>query len=129
MRITSLHIENFRAIRLLTIHSLTGSVVIAGPNGCGKSSVFDAVRLLKSAYGQYVDNEWQSWFSEFQLSATGIGSDVRRVLFDSSRGSELRFTLALSESEKSYLQSHGHEIIQQMNWKRRVPNLGFISPV
>ena len=48
MHIRSFEVRNFRAITQLALSDLRGTVVIAGPNGCGKSCVFDAIRLLKS---------------------------------------------------------------------------------
>ena len=68
MRIQRLHISNFRAVSLFDIDDLATIVVIAGPNGCGKSSVLDAVRLLKSVYGGYQQEEWRRWFGEFQIN-------------------------------------------------------------
>jgi AAA15 family ATPase/GTPase len=65
MRIRAIRIENFRAIRYLELKDLPNAIVVAGPNGCGKSSLFDAIRLLKSAYGQYHQSEYQLWFQEF----------------------------------------------------------------
>lgn len=53
MRFNSLAVENFRAIRSFHVDNLTDFVLIAGPNGCGKSCVLDAIRLLKSIYGGY----------------------------------------------------------------------------
>jgi len=53
MRFSSLRIENFRGIKDLILPDLREMVVIAGPNGCGKTNVLDAIRLLKSFYGGY----------------------------------------------------------------------------
>lgn len=53
MRIRDLHIENFRAIKQLSLEELGDTVVIAGANGCGKTQVYHAIRLLKSTYGGY----------------------------------------------------------------------------
>ena len=69
MRIEEITIENFRALEHVSIDASDGSmIVIAGPNGCGKSCIFDAMRFVKSAYGGYEDNEWDHWFNEFQIS-------------------------------------------------------------
>jgi AAA15 family ATPase/GTPase len=51
VRFASVSIENFRAISNVEITGLEDVVVIAGPNGCGKSCVLGAIRLLKSVYG------------------------------------------------------------------------------
>jgi predicted ATPase len=60
MKLKTLTARNFRAIAELEITDLPDAVVLAGPNGCGKSVVLDAIRLLKSAYGSYQQDEWQT---------------------------------------------------------------------
>src|SRR5438093_567815 len=82
VRIESLSVDNFRAITTLSLAALQDTVVVAGPNGCGKSCVFDAIRLLKSVYGGYLPNEWQSWFGEFQINFNQRDTDWL-VLFQS----------------------------------------------
>ena len=68
MRFQTLTIVNFRAISRFSISNLRDFVLIAGPNGCGKTAVFDAMRLLKSVYGGHQANEWMQWFGEFQIN-------------------------------------------------------------
>ena len=57
MRIDEIEVKNFRGIKEIHLENLQSTVVIAGANGSGKSCVFDAIRLLKSAYGGYQQNE------------------------------------------------------------------------
>ena len=55
MRIKSVHLTNYKRFTNLLIHNLPSSarlVVMIGPNGTGKSSVFDAF-LLKSQGGRF----------------------------------------------------------------------------
>lgn len=68
MRFLSLNIKNLRAVREFNIQNLDNFIVIAGQNGCGKSCVFDAIRLLKSIYGGYQANEYHQWFGEFSVN-------------------------------------------------------------
>ena len=76
MKIKSLKIENFRAIKYMELNDLTDTVLIAGPNGCGKSCIFHAIRLLKSIIGGYTDNEWHLWFNEFQIRPENVRQDI-----------------------------------------------------
>src|SRR5262245_2252140 len=101
MRITSLHIENFRAIRCLDLVNLPDAIVVAGANGCGKSSVFDAIKFLKSAYGQYHQNEWQQWFSEAQVDIQRLSQQASRFLYDANRPLIIAAEIELSEREKT----------------------------
>jgi energy-coupling factor transporter ATP-binding protein EcfA2 len=45
IKIESVHIEEFRGIRQLTLEMNRGSFVISGPNGSGKSGVVDAIQF------------------------------------------------------------------------------------
>ena len=54
MHLEHLEVSNFRALDSATLPDLPANIVIAGPNGCGKSTIFDAIRLWKSAYGGYI---------------------------------------------------------------------------
>src|SRR5215831_19064145 len=52
MRITRLHIENFRSIKSLDVQ-LGDTTVFIGPNNAGKTAILDAVRIaLTRRWGQ-----------------------------------------------------------------------------
>ena len=52
MRITRLHIENFRSIKSLDVE-LGDTTVLIGPNNAGKTAILDAVRIaLTRRWGQ-----------------------------------------------------------------------------
>jgi len=102
MHIRSIYIENFRAIRLLELSNLPNAVVIAGPNGCGKSSIFDAIRLLKSAYGQYNPNEYQSFFQEFQINVQRLSQEGSRFFHDPMQSLCIKVDFELTNSERDY---------------------------
>ena len=60
MKIQSIHLQNFKRFTDLKIHNIPSTaklVVLLGPNGCGKSSLFDAFHYESSAYtGGRFDN-------------------------------------------------------------------------
>lgn len=50
MRITSVHIKNFRSIRDQRVDSIDRALVFVGQNNCGKSSLLNAIRAFFSNY-------------------------------------------------------------------------------
>lgn len=120
MHIRYLRIENFRAIRFLELKDLPNCIVIAGPNGCGKSSIFHAIRLLKSSYGQYHNNEYQNFWGEFGIQYKDISQDISRIFYNPTKPIYIQADFELTEQEKTYLQENGYNIILQELWQ----NLG-----
>ena len=53
MRIESVEIENFKVLRHLRLDDIPDLIVIAGPNGSGKTSLFEAIRVFKEAIATY----------------------------------------------------------------------------
>ncbi|MEH1817097.1 MAG: AAA family ATPase [Nostoc sp.] len=111
MRICSLEIKNFRAITGLKLTDLSEVVVIAGPNGCGKSCVLDAIRLLKSVYGGYQQNELQQWFNEFQINSSRQ-EDILSLFQDKNQPLEVVVEILLSPQEKNYLLNEANKLLQ-----------------
>ncbi|QLE47389.1 hypothetical protein FD724_04135 [Nostoc sp. C057] len=112
MRICSLEIKNFRAITGLKLTDLSEVVVIAGPNGCGKSCVLDAIRLLKSVYGGYQQNELQQWFNEFQINSSRK-EDILSLFQDKNQPLEVVVEILLSLEEKNYLLNEINKLLQE----------------
>lgn len=122
MRFQSLEVENFRAITSLAMSDLPDVVVIAGPNGCGKSSVFDAVRLLKSVYGGYQPNEWQQWMSEFQINLNRRQDELLGLLQDKTKPLRICVTISLSDVERQWLCDSVESVSWEMAWQLAVPD-------
>jgi energy-coupling factor transporter ATP-binding protein EcfA2 len=111
----SLNIANFRGIKRFSISGLSDFVLIAGPNGCGKSCVFDAIRLLKSLYGGYSPNEYHHFFGELQIDMNRP-ADIRRLFRNPAAPIEISATLQLSESERDYLRGNANALIEPVVW-------------
>jgi hypothetical protein len=122
MKIENLNVINFRGIRNATLSSLQTMVVIAGQNGSGKSCLLDAIRLLKSVYGGYQQNEWHHWMGEFQINFTNR-NDLATLLNNPS--SELRITCEFSihSGEREYIRANGEDLVRQSIWRSMYPEL------
>ena len=84
-------------------------VVIAGPNGCGKSCILDAIRLAKSAYGGYDPHEFRHWMGEFQIDPNSP-ADMRKVLRDKVKSAQVRIVVELHSREIAYLRHKAEDI-------------------
>ncbi|HMO80189.1 MAG TPA: AAA family ATPase [Pyrinomonadaceae bacterium] len=123
MRVRSVEIENFRAIEKFSATGLSDFVVIAGPNGCGKSTVLDALRLLKSLY---VYDEWKRWMSEFGINVDQ-GTNFKSFFRDASRPAILSAVFELSSEEHKFLSERASSIalaIVMTTDRTRIPVTG-----
>jgi len=59
MKIKKVHIVNFRKIKDISFECVDTINTIVGPNGIGKSSILDAIRLIKAILLPTSDNEAQ----------------------------------------------------------------------
>ena len=117
MRLESLLIRNLRAVDELQIEGIQHGVVIAGPNGCGKSSVLDAIRVLKSSMGGYDPQEYQQWWGEMGINTRRPGAG-KSVLRDKSKQGLIHGHFSLSESEQSFLKSKERtEVVEELAWR------------
>lgn len=123
MRVKHLVVQNFRALTYLELRDLEDTVVVAGPNGCGKSCVFDALRLLKSAYGGYQPNEWHQWFGEFQVNFNKQGTNWIVLFQDRTKPLVVEAAFELSESERAYLGQNARRLLTEETWQQVVPEL------
>jgi predicted ATPase len=109
MRIRNLQIDNLRGINHAELTEVEDTVVVAGQNGCGKSCLFDAIRLIKSSYGGYQSNELMSFWSEFQIDPS-IPRSFSRLFRDSSRPMFVEIDFLLNKGERQYISDNLEEL-------------------
>jgi AAA domain, putative AbiEii toxin, Type IV TA system/Protein of unknown function (DUF4435) len=117
MRFTSLRVKNLRAIREFEISDLGPFVVVAGQNGCGKSCVFDAIRLLKSFYGGYQQDEHMQWFNELAINVQDL-KELRRMFRDPAVPVEIEAVISLSESERQFMLDNRADLVWPIAWQQ-----------
>ena len=115
MRFQSIDIRNFRAIQQFSVGDLSDLILIAGPNGCGKSCILDAIRLLKSVYGGYQTNEWMQWFGEFQVNLNDP-NNLRGVFRDKQIPIQISAVIQLAAAETAFLAEHAYPLCEPIIW-------------
>lgn len=123
MRIDEIEVLNFRGIRELCLKDLQNTVVIAGANGSGKSCVFDAIRLLKSAYGGYQQNEWHHWMAEFQINFANNAEALRAFFQDPNKKLSIKCAFRIHPKEREYLEEHGEDLVRASVWRLIAPEM------
>lgn len=118
MKIKNLEISNFKAIKYIHLKDLEDTVVIAGPNGCGKSCIFDAIRLIVSFYGATTVKDW---LNEFQLDPRTLHEDIKKILNDTSKELRISVDFTLDESEKEFLANNYRHLIETQIWNNLLP--------
>ena len=121
MRIVNLFVENFRAINRVKLTDLKTMIVVAGPNGCGKSCILDAIRLFKSVYGGYQPNEWHQWLSEFQIAPRNL-HQMASLLRDRSRPATIEAQIELAQEERAFILQEARPMLEELAWRTVVPN-------
>lgn len=121
MKINSLLIENFRGISRVEASNLGDTVIIAGQNGSGKSCIFDAIRLLKSTYGGYQQNEWQQFFGEFAIQLHGGAKYLGGLFNNQSKPVIIECHFSLRKNEKTYIQENLAELLEEAIWQTLLP--------
>ena len=122
VKIDSIAIRNFRGIQALDISTLGETIIIAGQNGSGKSCVFDAIRLLKSTYGGYQQNEWQQFFGEFQIQLHGGLKNLKGLFNNPSKTVDIEAYFRLRDRERAFIKAHVKELLEETSICSSLPD-------
>lgn len=117
MRFKSLEVRNFKAIDYVALDNLADFILIAGPNGCGKSCILDAIRLLKSAYGGYQPNEFEQWLGEFQINFNDQ-HEISKLFRNGGVPIRISARVELLPSELEFISKNLEAIISPLVWRQ-----------
>ncbi len=114
-RITSLKVQNYRALRDVALSDLTPLTVLLGPNGSGKSTVFDVFTFLSECLTDGIRRAWdrRGKFRELR-SRGGEGPIVVELKYREQPGHPL-ITYHLELDEEYGRPIVSHEFLQ---WRR-----------
>ncbi len=122
MKIVQFEIRNFRGIKLARADNLGSAVIIAGQNGSGKSCVLDALRLLKSAYGGYQQNEWHHWMGEFSINMGLRSQDLVGIFNTPNHPVSISFKFQLHPDERAYIRDNIDDLLLDYVWRIHIPD-------
>ncbi|MCY8795383.1 ATP-dependent nuclease [Bacillus inaquosorum] len=101
MKIRKLTIRNYNAIRYIEMNDIPDFVVIAGPNGVGKSTIFNAIkqfqRIIKRIYISDLKHGIKRRIDFTNNNIFPFGNETQN--------GEIEITFQLSEKEKSFLKT------------------------
>jgi predicted ATPase len=123
MRLHRVLVRNFRGVRYAELSNLSDVVVIAGQNGSGKSCLLDAIRLVKSVYGGYQQNEYHHWFGEFQINFSNDPKAFVPLFNNPSEPLIIEVDVVLHPDERDYLKTNAAALITAQAWRIIVPEL------
>ena len=114
-RVTSLKVQNYRALRNVSLSNLTPLTVLLGPNGSGKSTVFDVFAFLSECFTEGIRRAWdrRGRFRELR-SRESDGSVVIELKYRERPKTPL-ITYHLEIDER-----HGRPVVAHefLRWKR-----------
>lgn len=97
MRITSITLSNFKSIREMHLADVPNLVVLAGPNGSGKTAIFDAIRIFKEAIAGY------SVRAPGQSQVHGLLQNLGPVVTVGQPTATIEMSFAVSNAERLFL--------------------------
>ncbi len=106
MHISHLIVKNFRSIESINVEFAASINVIVGPNAVGKTTILQAIRLLKALVAPRTPNETQ----QVLISLGAISANFPQAIFaaalvrDATKPVEIRCIFSLSEDDIDQLE-------------------------
>ena len=121
-RIESLKVQNYRALKDVTLEKITPLTVLLGPNGSGKSTVFDVFAFLSECFTEGLRKAWDRRGRLRELrSRDQIGPIVFEIKYREQPDSYLiTYHLEIEESRRGPVVKR-----EFLRWKRGHPAAPF----
>jgi predicted ATPase len=114
-RIESIKVQNYRALKDVTLENLTPMTVLLGPNGSGKSTVFDVFNFLSECFQFGLRHAWDRRGRGRELKSRGAdGPIVFELKYrEEPKSPIITYHLAIDEGAK------GPEVTEEwLQWRR-----------
>jgi predicted ATPase len=114
-RIESIKVQNYRALKNITLDKLTPVSVLLGPNGSGKSTIFDVFNFLSECFQYGLRHAWDRRGRSKELKSRGTdGPIVFELKYREQSGTPvITYHLAIDEGQK------GPEVVAEwLQWRR-----------
>jgi predicted ATPase len=121
-RVESLKVQNYRALRDITLENITPLTVLLGPNGSGKSTVFDVFAFLSESFTEGLRKAWdrRGRFKELR-SRDSDGPILIELKYREHKGTPLiTYHLEIEENKNAPVISR-----EFLRWKRGHPAAPF----
>ena len=114
-RIESLRVQNYRALRDVSLRNIGPLTVLLGPNGSGKSTIFDVFAFLSECYALGVRSAWEKRNRFAQLRSRGAsGPLVIEIKYrENPQEPRITYRLALDEEDGSPV-----VLEEELSWRR-----------
>ncbi|MBC3760030.1 AAA family ATPase [Hyunsoonleella sp. SJ7] len=105
MHITKVSVNNFRKIDYIEFKLKDSINSIVGPNGVGKSTILDAIRLVKAILLPTMNNEAQTTLQHMGIYSPHLGSvQFSNLANDIRKDVQINLELVLSQKEIMHLE-------------------------
>ena len=114
-RIEELRVENYRALRSITLKQITPLTALIGPNGSGKSTVFDVFAFLSECFTEGLRSAWERRGRFRELRTRGSsGPIVISFRYREPKWNAIRHTFEIDEEVRGPVVRR-----ERLEWSRR----------
>jgi predicted ATP-dependent endonuclease of OLD family len=104
MKLRQVEIKNFRGLKSILFKTESPATVIVGPNGMGKTSILEAIRLVKGILMPSYEGENSEVFQSLGVISPNNPQmlNLRSILGDFQQDLQIGLMLELNDAEVSF---------------------------